>query len=81
MSAGPLQNRVDPYGELFATPARGAPMGNRGGRLHRSDRTLGRRRWASKQWIARLCAFKGRRPAGGPGLLTLSSGGPVATPE
>ena len=61
MSAGPLQNRVDPYGELFATPARGALMGNRGGRFHRSDRTLGRRRWAGKQWIACLCAFKGRR--------------------
>ena len=63
MSAGPLQNRVDPYGELFATPARGALMGNRGGRFHRSDRTLGRRRWAGKQWIVCLCAFKGRRRA------------------
>jgi len=64
MSApGPLQNRVDPYGELFATSARGALMGNRGGRFHRWDRTLGRRRWVSKQWIACLCAFKGRRRA------------------
>jgi hypothetical protein len=64
MSApGPLQNRVDPYGELFATSARGALMGNRGGRFHRADRTLGRRRWAAKQWIACLCAFKGRRRA------------------
>ncbi len=62
-AAGPLQNRVDPYGELFATSARGALMGNRGGRFHRRDRTLGRRRWASKQWIACLCAFKGRRRA------------------
>ncbi len=61
--AGPLQNRVDPYGDLVATPARGALMGNRGGRFHRDDRTLGRRRWASKQWIACLCAFKGRRRA------------------
>ena len=34
-AAGPLQNRVDPYGELVATPARGALMGNRGGRFHR----------------------------------------------
>lgn len=64
MSApGPLQNRVDPYGELFATSARGALMGNRGGRFHHPDRTLGRRRWASKQWIACLCDFKGRRRA------------------
>lgn len=62
-AAGPLQNRVDPYGELFATAARGALMGNRGGRFHRADRTLGRRRWASKQWIACLLAFKGRRRA------------------
>ncbi len=60
-AARPLQNRVDPYGELFAKSARGALMGNRGGRFHRRDRTLGRRRWASKQWIACLCAFKGRR--------------------
>ncbi len=30
----PLQNRVDPFGELFATPARGLFMGNRGGRIH-----------------------------------------------
>ena len=62
-AAGPLQNRVDPYGELVATCARGALMGNRGGRFHRPDRTLGRRRWASRQWIACLCAFKGRRRA------------------
>ncbi len=61
--AGPLQNRVDPYGELVATTARGALMGNRGGRFHRLDRTLGRRRWASKRWIACLCAFEGRRRA------------------
>lgn len=62
-AAGPLQNRVDPHGELFATAGRGALMGNRGGRFHRPDRTLGRRRWASKQWIACLLAFKGRRRA------------------
>jgi hypothetical protein len=62
MSAGrPLQNRVDPFGELVATSARGSLMGNRGGRLHRPDQTLGGRRWASKQWIACVCAFKGRK--------------------
>jgi hypothetical protein len=60
-AAGPLQNRVDPYGELVATSARGALMGNRGGRFHRADRTLSRRRWASRQWIACVCSFKGRR--------------------
>lgn len=36
-------------------------MGNRGGRLHRDDRTLGPRRWATKSWIVCLCSFKGRR--------------------
>jgi len=57
----PLRNRVDPFGELWSTPARGALMGNRGGRFHREDRTLGRRRWASRQWIACVCEFKNRR--------------------
>ena len=61
MTTRPLCNRVDPFGELRATPARGALMGNRGGRLHRDDRTLSRRRWASRQWIACVCEFKARR--------------------
>ena len=30
----PLQNRVDPFGDLFASSARGLLMGNRGGRFH-----------------------------------------------
>ena len=38
----PLQNRVDPFGELLADPARGLFFGNRGGRFHRDDRTLAR---------------------------------------
>ena len=59
-AAHPLQNRVNPSGELVATTARGALMGNRGGRFHNADRTLGRRRWASRQWIACVCEFKGR---------------------
>jgi hypothetical protein len=57
----PLQNRVTPFGELIATPARGLMFGNRGGRFHRDDRTLGRRRWASRQWICCVLSFKGRR--------------------
>jgi hypothetical protein len=56
-----LQNRVDPFGELVGAPAPGMLLGNRGGRFHRADRSLGRRRWASKQWIACVCAFKGRK--------------------
>ena len=56
----PLQNRVDPFGELFANPARGTFMGNRGGRFHTAARTLTARRWASRQWICCVLAFKGR---------------------
>jgi len=42
--AMPLPNRVDPFGHLFASPARGLLMGNRGGRLHDEARALGPRR-------------------------------------
>ena len=56
----PLQNRVSPFGELIADPARGLLMGNRGGRLHDEHRRLGARRWASRQWICCRLAFKGR---------------------
>jgi hypothetical protein len=59
-----LQNRVTPTGEIIATPHRGLLMGNRGGAFHLANRKLGRRRWASRQWIACLLEFKGRhRPA------------------
>lgn len=57
----PLQNRVDPFGALCAVDARGLFMGNRGGRIHRDDRTLGTRRHASRQWICCVCDFKGRQ--------------------
>lgn len=56
-----LQNRVTPFGELLATPARGLMMGNRGGRLHDAHRALGTRRWASKQWICCRLDFKNRQ--------------------
>lgn len=56
----PLQNRVDPFGDLFATPARGRLMGNRGGRIHNEQRELGTRRWASKQWICCRLDFNNR---------------------
>ena len=36
-------------------------MGNRGGRFHLPGRVLGRRRWASRQWIACVCQFRGRQ--------------------
>jgi hypothetical protein len=57
----PLPNRVDPFGDLFATPTRGTLFGNRGGKFHRDDKTLGSRRWASRQWICCVLDFKGRQ--------------------
>jgi len=47
----PLQNRVNPFGELWAVETRGLFLGNRGGRFHRQDRTLSLRRWTSRAWI------------------------------
>jgi len=57
----PLQNRITPFGELISDPARGLLMGNRGGRIHRDNRTLSSRRFTSRQWICCVLAFKGRR--------------------
>ena len=57
----PLQNRVNPFGELFASPARGSLFGNRGGRFHTDAKTLTARRWASRQWICCVLDFKDRR--------------------
>jgi hypothetical protein len=61
VSAMLLQNRVDPFGELFATPARGTMFGNRGGRFHTDARTLTSRRWVSRAWICCVLQFKGRQ--------------------
>jgi hypothetical protein len=56
----PLQNRVTPFGDLVAVPARGLFLGNRGGRFHTDAKTLTARRWASRQWICCVLDFKGR---------------------
>jgi hypothetical protein len=56
----PLQNRVTPFGELAALPARGLFIGNRGGRFHTDAKALTSRRWASRQWICCVLDFKGR---------------------
>jgi len=56
----PLQSRVSPFGDMFADNSRGLLYGNRGGRIHRDDRTLTARRWASRAWICCLLSFKGR---------------------
>ena len=52
------QNRVNPKGELCAVPQRGMMMGNRGGKFHREDKTLAKRRWASQHWICCELHFK-----------------------
>jgi hypothetical protein len=57
----PLQNRVNPFGELIAVPARGTLFGNRGGHFHTDARTLTTRRWASRQWICCVLDFRGRQ--------------------
>ena len=56
----PLQSRVSPLGELFAAPARGTLIGNRGGRLHDAQRKLSARRWVNCAWICCKLAFNDR---------------------
>ena len=56
----PLQNRVQPTGEIIAHPARGGFMGNRG-ILHDENGLHPRRRWAHQNWVCCRLEFKGRR--------------------
>lgn len=66
----PRQNRVDPFGNLIVTDARGTLMGNRGC-LHDEFERLNGRAWTTKAWIACLLDFKGRhRPVMPPGRWT-----------
>jgi hypothetical protein len=66
----PRQNRVTPFGEIIATPARGTLMGNRGC-IHDAAGRLTVARWRSRRWIACLLAFRGRRrPIMAPGRWT-----------
>ena len=60
----PLQNRVNPLGELEAVPERGLLYGNRG-RLH-DDRGNIFRPWQVKRWISCRLEFRGRYRPGGP---------------
>src|SRR5579863_3602268 len=55
----PLQNRVDPFGNIFRTTARGTMLGNRGGALHNSHREIVRG-YKSRRWITCVLEFKGR---------------------
>lgn len=65
-----LQNRVDPWGVLFADDSRGTLMGNRGGALHDDQRRIVREQ-SSRRWIICLTDFKGRqREVMTPGLYT-----------
>lgn len=56
----PLQNRVQPTGEIIIDPARGDFTGNRG-IIHREDRTLGTARWSHHAWICCVLDWQGRR--------------------
>lgn len=55
------QNRVTPFGDLVATPARGTLMGNRGC-LHDNQGTI-RRAYQGKRWIICVLEFKNRHRA------------------
>ncbi len=52
----PLQNRVTPFGEIIATPARGLFTGNRGMIHDPESRTLLKKRWSLKCWL--ICQLK-----------------------
>lgn len=54
----PLRNRVTPFGEIVAVPARGTLMGNRG-ILHNAERQIVRD-WQVRRWIACRLEFRGR---------------------
>jgi hypothetical protein len=57
----PLQNRVNPFGDIVAIPQRGIFTGNRG-IIHESQtKTLMERRWTNKAWLICSCEYKGRR--------------------
>jgi hypothetical protein len=65
----PLQNRVDPFGQLIRTTARGAWMGNRG-LIHNEHQQIVRQ-FRLKAWITCRLEFKGRhREVMSPGLYT-----------
>ncbi|WP_395448046.1 hypothetical protein ACHMW7_24605 [Aminobacter sp. UC22_36] len=57
----PLQNRVDPFGEIHPDPARGMFTGNRGILHDPATKTLLNKRWATKAWITCALHFKDAR--------------------
>ena len=66
----PLPNRVTPFSELVAHPARGLLYGNRG--CMHDDQGRIRRRYGTRRWIACRLEFRGwkRGPKLQPGLFT-----------
>ena len=64
-----LQNRVDPFGHIIRTPARGAWLGNRG--LIHNDKQEITRPYRLIPWITCVLSFKDRRrKIMSPGLYT-----------
>jgi len=59
----PLQNRVDPFGQIHAVPERGMFTGNRGVIHDPETRTLLSRRWTTRAWLICRCDYKGMRRA------------------
>ncbi len=55
----PLQNRVDPWGNLNAISAKGAWLGNRG-ILHNNQKQLVAQ-WRHSNWVTCVLEYKGRR--------------------
>lgn len=51
------RNRVTPFGEIVADPARGTMLGNRGV-IHDAEGRI-RRPWSTTRWICCRLAFKG----------------------
>ncbi len=58
----PLQNRVDPFGDIHAVTSRGLFTGNRGIIHDPETRTLLKKRWSTKAWIICVCDFQGQAP-------------------
>ena len=75
----PLQNRVDPFGEIHAVSPRGMFTGNRGVIHDPGSKTLLKRRWTTKAWIICACDYKDKKrevmgrnaPSGGAGWTEL----------
>src|ERR671931_215963 len=58
LSAMSRQNRVNPFGQIIATPHRGTLMGNRGCLHDDADHPL--RQYQVRRWIICVLDFKGR---------------------